>query len=59
MESERKMAELEYSKMVMCPEEKELIEVDNQCVFCDHYGGEAADGNCEGYAIICRYGEKK
>lgn len=33
------MSELEWVRCVTCPEDGRFIEVDNECIGCEHYGG--------------------
>lgn len=47
------MAEIEYTLMVLCPQENKLIEVGNECIGCEHYDGKDEYNQC----ITCSFGE--
>ncbi len=51
------MAVIEYTKTLVCPESGETVEVNNVCLYCDYYEGEAAGGNVEGYGIRCTFSD--
>jgi hypothetical protein len=39
-EGTEEMTELEWTRCVMCPQDDRFIEVDNECIGCEHYEGE-------------------
>lgn len=48
------MTEIEWTKMVLCPQTNQLEEVDN-CAFCGYYENE----NDMEQTVTCNYEEKK